>query len=557
MSRDGAEGWLSSLLALAGVQPRPFRGLLAALLLRDLRSSHYGRATATKPNDGVSPLVFVVGQYLLLSGIVAGVLYARVDAFFFALVNLAVSMGMVASSVVVEWSEVALDPKDEEVFAYHPLSARTFGAARLINLAAYVLLLTVALNLFPAVLGLGLYDGGVVFVARYLLAALLGDFMAVGIVLLVFLGIVRTQPAGGAREVLSWTQIILLMVAFYGGQSVLRDSHALEMVAYNLPAWISYTPCAWLASWVAPRFEPVLLGETRLMLAVVAATATSWVVVLRELGRAHERVAPAGSERRSAKVPASRVPGRLGGVLTAWIARTPVQRATFWLCTTLLRRDPDLRSRIWPSLGLPLTALLVGVATGRLGDPVADPAHATALSLAAIYLTIYPVIDTSHSLRYSANAEASWILFASPIGRTHRDLLEGQRKMILWVLMAPLVLVLGATFLVTWHSLVHAIVHIAIAGMVVLGTSYVAEIWTLPAIPFSSSPRRGTYLNLSLLNAALANGAATVLAVGHYYAARSLPTLLLFALGMAVVVGILRRHAQTSFHATGRGQVLP
>ena len=51
---------------------------------------------------------------------------------------------------------------------------------------------------------------------------------------------------------------------------------------------------------------------------------------------------------RARPMPADRV-GRVGGRLTAWLVPRPEERVGFWLCRTLLAREPGLRLRcLWP-----------------------------------------------------------------------------------------------------------------------------------------------------------------------------------------------------------------
>jgi hypothetical protein len=174
------------VLRRLGISVRPFRALLRAYVLMDFRSQQFGRATAVKPKDLITPLFWVVGQYLLLSVIACTVMFARVDAFFFALVNLGVSMLVIATSLIVEFNEVVLDGEDLNIIGHQPIPVRTYSAARLANLCAYVFLMTVALNLFPAIIGLGLRDAGWLYLPAYVAAAFLGNLGVVGALLLLY-----------------------------------------------------------------------------------------------------------------------------------------------------------------------------------------------------------------------------------------------------------------------------------------------------------------------------------------------------------------------------------
>ncbi len=140
-------------LARLGIDPRGFVALLRVLILMDLREQHWAQATATKPHHAVSPLFLVVGQCLTASAVTCALLFARVDVFFFVLVNLTLSLSLIASAVFVEFREIALNPADRGALGHLPVAPRTFAAARLANLLFYFGLMYCALNVFPLIVG--------------------------------------------------------------------------------------------------------------------------------------------------------------------------------------------------------------------------------------------------------------------------------------------------------------------------------------------------------------------------------------------------------------------
>ena len=79
--------------------------------------------------------------------ILSVVLFARVDSMFFSLACLSMSMFVLATALIVEFHEVILNPTDLEVLGHHPVPIRTYSAARLTNLLAYILLMTASLNI--------------------------------------------------------------------------------------------------------------------------------------------------------------------------------------------------------------------------------------------------------------------------------------------------------------------------------------------------------------------------------------------------------------------------
>src|SRR5205807_1967446 len=98
--------------------------------------------------------------------------FARTDVFFFVFANLSMSLLMMASTLLVEFHEVVLNPSDLNLLGHRPVAPRTYAAARFANLLFYVGLMVAALNLMPLIVGAGLRDAGPRYVPAYLLASL-------------------------------------------------------------------------------------------------------------------------------------------------------------------------------------------------------------------------------------------------------------------------------------------------------------------------------------------------------------------------------------------------
>lgn len=528
------------VLRWADIRVHAFRALLRAYVLMDFRSQQFGRATATGPKALITPLFWVVGQYLLLNGALSVVLFARVDAFFFALITLGTSMLVVATSVIVEFNEVVLDTRDLEVIGHHPLPVRTYSAARTANLLGYVLLMTASLNVFPAIVGVGLRDTGWTFLPVYALAALLGNLAVVGAIVLLYTVLLRGRPGEGAREVLAWTQIILIMVAVYGGQAVFRDSQSrLEMAAYSLPAWVMALPPAWLAQAV-DSFGPGRLEPAWWILALGVLVAVGvWVAAIWRLSVEYARMQPGSSGWRRVTLPRLPQPGSLLGPMMRFLLRSREEAAAFWLCSTMLWRDHDLRMRSWPSLGVVVALLVLGLFSGQLGDPLAEPGRGSILSIACLYLLVFPLPTIAYNLNFSRDHSAAWLLRSAPLA-DGAGFAEGIRKAISYRLLLPLLLVLFVVYGLVWRDLGHALLHLVVGWLIIVGGGHATQIGIVRSLPFSRPLARGGTMGSIALFAGIVNGFAMLLAAVHYLAVESSGGFAVYLGGLVLLVLGLR-----------------
>lgn len=537
------------ILEFLGITPRQFWALSRAYVAMDLRSQYYGRATATKPEDLIPPLFWVIGQCLLVS-MVSVVMFARVDAFFFAFICLAASMCVIASAIIVEFNEVVLDPKDIEIIGHLPIPARTYSAVRLLNLFFYVLLMTVALNLFPSVLGLGLRDTGWAFLPAYLTAALLGNFFVVGIIILFYLSILKGHPGEAAKEVLAWTQIVLIMVFFYFGQLLLRDpKHSLEMTAYHPPDWINYLPPAWMAYFVegcSPDRPATVWWIPLLALFLVCSI---WCVVHQGLAQTYGHIQPVRARFHPAEISSVPRRTRLGGFMVRYLTRSPTEACSFWFCSTMLSRDHELKMRSWPVMSIVIAPLFLGVFSDQLKDPIISPGTSCVLSLASLYLLAFPWPNIINNLNFSRDYEASWVLWTAPITEGS-SFAEGIRKAVTYHLFVPVYLIVMITFAAVWRDPVHVVGHALIGWLVILGAGYGAQLLVMHRLPFSAPLTRGETMGSISVISAIYSGLLTLFAIFHYYFVTTEASLFSYVAVLAVMVLLIRRVSLRTFSSS-------
>jgi hypothetical protein len=487
---------LTTLANWSGIDWRSAVALIKALILIDLRGQHYARATATRPGYALSPLFLVVGQCLTLSALSSGFLFARVDVFFFAFMGISQSMLVLATTILVEFQEIVLDPNDLEVIGHRPVSPRTYAAARFVNLMFYFVLMHTALNLFPLILGAGLRDAGPWYAPAYFLASLVGDLAVMAVVILV-LSLGKLSPRlDGLKEVLAWTQILLIMVVFYGGQLMLRDSkHSIQLWAADPPAWTMYLPSTWL-SWfvedaaVAPSSRTLGLAG---ILAVVLFVSIGFTVArMAWLYRVMQPVTRSGARRVMPMSQVGAVPARGVG----WLVRTSGERIGYWLSRTLLVRDRDLGIRCLLSFNLALAVVVVGILTDQFANPCIEAGTTRIVApVVAVYLLPLALPGLVHHLAFCKDNDASWLLLAGPLESMTAFARGACKAVMLWVV-TPLCIVFGVTLMFVWRDPLSAILHATLAWALCWPTA-LASLWLiLQAAPFTLSPVRGGSLAL-------------------------------------------------------------
>lgn len=547
-SADSA--WHDRLLRRYDLQPRPFKALLRALLLMDLRSFHYGNATGTGANELLPPLFWVVGQFLTISLLLSAFLIGRADVYFFSFAGLATCMLLVLSAVVVEFNEAALDPGDAGVLGHRPLHPRTYAAARLGNFLCYVALLGTALTIFPAIVGAGLRDAGPLFLPAYAFASALASVATASGILLLYLALGAGEALDQVKSVLAWTQILVLLVVFYGAQLALnKATGGVELFAAKPPEWLHSLPPAWIAWWVtevsrAPRPGLLVHAAGGAAVVLVLAGAAGW-----RLSLAYARTQASGSAWRRVTLPEPAAAGTVGAGLARLWAAGREQAAGYWLTRTMFRRDAELSMRSWPTLGMAAAALVLGVFTDQFADPLTSSGPQAVLPIAVYALLASAVPLVAQNMSFSRDPNAAWLLRAAPL-RDPARFMAGARQAMLASVFLPVILVFFAALAFVWRDPLHAAIHAGITWLVLEGVARISFVSVLRGVPFAQPMARGAATGAIMIVSASLTGVCMIVGLVHFYAARHPAALAGFTAGLLLAVLVLDRWAARRIRAT-------
>jgi hypothetical protein len=404
---------------------RQLRALLAAYLRMSLR----GKSAGTFFRAGSGTWRGTIALVLVYTAIgTAGALGASGSRspFSYALVMHTITFVMLGMSLAAESGDLLFHRAEHEVLGQLPLAPRTLLVAKAASLMGFALLLAFSINLPAVLLGVRVEWLPASFAAAHLGAVVLLTAFVAAILVFSYGLVVRFVDRERFDNVAAWSQAGL-SAAFLALSQGLAHLVELPILRLDAPFCLVFPPAWFAALEVLGPGQDFSRAAVLSLLGVSSTAVLAGVAVTRLAPSYSEALARLGEARAPRTAPASA--SRPDGVLARWWLPDPVERAAFRLAAAYMRRDREVKTRLYPSLGFFLllpVAQLLGHAAFRFR---------AAAVLAVLLLGMLPsmVLET---LRVSSHHAAAELFAVAPLGSAGR-LFLGVRKAAVYYLLVP------------------------------------------------------------------------------------------------------------------------
>ncbi len=413
------------------------KALSQASLKLDFRRPVTAMSRGRKPR---SAFWYTLISYLFISLAIAAGVFKITDVPAYSFVILTVSMVMMAMAVIIEFHEIILNPLDADILGSRPVSSRTFFVSRVANLFFYVTVMGFALTLVPAVMGIWVKGSSWAFALVFLLTSWLANLNVAAYMILFYTLLVKLVNYDRLKDILAYVQMALTFILVLGYQFIPHLSEKTEaghLIFRFEHLWNFLVPPAWFAGLTSVFFSTKDFWMLSLGTLAVVSTAIFLLIAFRNISLEYAGYLQKMSEKaqRFEKViqEKSRPRKATGGRKFRWI-RPGEEEVGYELTAKYLRRDRTLRTRIFPSFGIPLAMLAFFLWEGSLSDPFYNVKGYGAIFplvfLVYVVFFFYEIISTSE------NWKGSWIFWSAPI-RKPSGLFWGAAKLFLLRYMVP------------------------------------------------------------------------------------------------------------------------
>lgn len=471
---------IDRLLAAAGVDPRQWRALTRAYLTID-RRSHGGFRRAgdrTADNAFISASLLLI---LILNGVLLGALTVRTpDPFTAAAVVMTYIALTIALMVLLEFTAIVISPNDYWIVGSRPVDSRTYFAARLASILAYVASMAAMMAALPAFAFLLWHRAGVAASLSLFLTTVLCATTASTLTIAFYAALVTRLRPRHVTRVLSAAQLLaatLFLGGYYLVMQAFERAHGLDIRLAGV-GWIWAIPSTWFAAIV-----PAVLGTAgpREWTGAAAAALLTALSVPAGAGRFSMRFSERLSDLPSAAPAAA---GRTSRSLPGFGAGEAYAIAT--LIRAQFRYDTRFRMAILSMVPVTAFYLLIGLDKGALKDPFGASYE---FSGTPVYFVIaFLPLSLHGSLQYSESWRAAWIFMATPADAAR--LAVAAKNFVAVFFLGGYLLALAIFWSVFYEQVWHAFVHAAVLGAMAHFLLQ-AAVMLHPVLPFTAEPRRG------------------------------------------------------------------
>ncbi len=465
-----------SFLEQQGIDARQLKTLLGVYLKLDLRSGKSLLQQGKKENITSNRALFSILLMYVVSGLVIGFfVFVRADVFFFSLVASSYTFALIALAVITESGNVIFNESEPEIIGHLPITSRTLFAAKTLNLFLFALLLTVAINFFPTIFGIWATGSNALFIFAHIISSFLVSVLATVLVVTSYGLLMRYVDKEKFNNIIAYAQTALTVIFILSYQLLPRVMDRLEFnyaeASHKYFYYFLVYPPAWFAG-----LTLLLMGKVTgvtLALAAIALLTLGAVsfVALRKIAGGYtsfvSRLAFDSSTLPEAKpqpVAAGREPtagSRAGGFETfkqIWL-RNPVERAVFDLVSSYIKRDREIKVRLYPTFAYFIIFPLLGLFSKELSDPFFND-HFTFGALIGGAMIAFVMMSATEVLLFSEHYAAAYIFRVAPV-QSLSYIHRGLRKAAFLYFAVPGALILFLLYSIIWRNPWHALLIIA------------------------------------------------------------------------------------------------
>ncbi|MFS0671686.1 hypothetical protein [Ornithinibacillus sp. 179-J 7C1 HS] len=338
------------------------------------------------------PFLFIGDNYMLQSTIM-----------------IAISMFILMTSMISDYSSVLLDIRDKVILNTKPINTRTINAAKFVHIGIYLSFLTGAFIAVPLVVMLFVH--GIFYFLLFIIEIILLDLFIMALTALAYILILRFFDGEKLKDIINYVQIFLAVGIVIGYQIIIRVFEFVDLTAlYHFSWWHVIVPPLWFG---AP-FELLLNQNYSIEFIILSALAVICPIIsifiyynmMPSFEKNLQKLMEESSKRKKKK-------WSLNSIKEKVVCFNKEERIFYRFASIMISRERDFKLKVYPSLGMalifPFIFLYNNVSYMEFSD----------LGDSKTYLTLYwaniIIATVVYMLQFSSKYKGAWIFQTIPI----------------------------------------------------------------------------------------------------------------------------------------------
>ena len=431
-------------------------------------------------------LIFVLVMYAFV-GLMTGIAASQLDVFTYTVLVHSMTFFVVGMAVTSESGDILFNANESDVLVHRPIHPRTLLLAKSISLIGFTLVLAGALNLFPTFFGMAASGARFWFPIVHLLSMVLLCVFCAAAVVCTYGLVIRFLDREKFDNFAAWSQVGMSILFIGGYQIVPRLLERFE--GLSLAPYAQYLfplPPAWFAgidSWVAgdQPMSGALLG----IFGLLATSGLAYIAIGKLAPSYGEGLTKLSETRTRAQKPvrAQMVHTSFRNPVLRWWLRDPIERWSFRLAAAYMRRDRDIKLRLYPSLTIFLIIPLMSLLDRNRGSLSAF------VPLLTVWMLGMMPLQALQTLQMSQHYLAADIFAIAPLSSA-APVFHGVRKATIYYLLTPALCVAAILIVYLGPGGTQGLV-LALAGVVAIPVVSLMPALLEEYLPLSRPAARG------------------------------------------------------------------
>ncbi len=328
---------------------------------------------------------------------------------------------MLTLSLIIDFTRVLIDVRDNFIILPKPVNDRTFLVARILHIAIHISKMAIPLFLPAAIVVI--IQHGIGGLAAFLLALLLATVFSIFLINATYLAILRFSKPEKFKSIINYLQIGFTILVYGGYQLLPRliNKSLLEKFDLNELPWINAVPSYWFASLWQMVTQPVWIPNLIIgsFLAIGMPVAGIYLVVKVFAPAFNQKLSLISGTSDNAPTLLSKGKKSLswGDRISKWITSPGPEQMGFDLSWRMMLRSREFKMQVYPGIGYILVLLIVFMfqknnlyASSFL---INNPENRFGI-LVVLYSPALLIMAAASQLHLSQSWKASWIYQMSP-----------------------------------------------------------------------------------------------------------------------------------------------